>query len=190
MTDPVLTICFPDWLEDYLSASPVIFPEVEARMRFVVELSRLNVRHGGGGPFGAAVFDANGGLVAPGINLVASSGCSLLHAEMVALAAAQKVLGRYDISDGGRLRYDLYSSSEPCAMCLGAIPWSGVGGLVCGARDEDVRAIGFDEGAKLTDWVSALTQRGISVERDLLRTEARVVLEGYAAAGGLVYNPG
>lgn len=190
MTKPVLTIGFPDWLEDFLSGSPAAFPEVEARMRFVIKLSRLNVQHGNGGPFGAAVFDADGGLVAPGINLVASSGCSLLHAEMVALAAAQKALRRYDIGDGGRFRYDLYSSSEPCAMCFGAIPWSGVGGLVCGARDEDVRAIGFDEGAKLVDWVSALTQRGIRVERDVLRAEARAVLVEYAAAGGLVYNPG
>lgn len=190
MTDPVLTICFPDWLNDFLSGSAVTFPEVEARMRFAIKLSRLNILHGSGGPFGAAVFDINGGLVAPGINLVASSGCSLLHAEMVALAAAQRVLGRYDIGDGGRFLYELYSSSEPCAMCFGAIPWSGVSGLVCGARDEDVRAIGFDEGAKLTDWVSALTRRGIRVERDVLRAEARAVLEGYAATGGLVYNPG
>lgn len=189
MTEPVFTIRFPDWLNDFLFGSPATFPEVEDRMRFVINLSRLNIRHGGG-PFGAAVFDSNGGLVAPGINLVASSGCSLLHAEMVALAAAQRVLGRYDIGDGGRFLYELYSSSEPCAMCFGAIPWSGVGGLVCGARDEDVRAIGFDEGAKLTDWVSALTRRGIHVERDVLRAEACAVLGGYAAAGGLVYNPG
>lgn len=157
-------------------------------MRFVIELSRLNVQHGSGGPFGAAVFDRDGHLIAPGINLVVSSNCSLLHAEMVALAGAQKMLGRYDIGDGGRRQYDLFASTEPCAMCFGAIPWSGVRGLVCGARDADARAIGFDEGPKLADWVAALNQRGISVARDVLRAEAVAVLQEYAAASGLLYN--
>ena len=159
-------------------------------MRFVIELSRLNARHSSGGPFGAAVFDRDGLLVAPGINLVVSCKCSLLHAEMVALARAQKRLGRFDIGHGGLLAYDLFSSTEPCAMCFGAIPWSGVRGLVCGARDEDARAIGFDEGPKLADWVAALNMRGISVRRDVLRPEASAVLREYAAAGGVVYNAG
>ncbi|MBC7962417.1 MAG: nucleoside deaminase [Steroidobacteraceae bacterium] len=190
MNKPGITIRLPDWLERFMSGPPPVFPEREDRMRLVIELSRLNVRYGSGGPFGAAVFDSCGVLIATGINMVASSQCSLLHAEVVALASAQKVLGRYDIGDGGKLQYDLFASTEPCAMCFGAIPWSGVSGLICGARDEDVRGIGFEEGAKSVDWVSYLNQRGISVVRDMLRFEAVAVLQEYAAAGGLLYNSG
>jgi len=159
-------------------------------MRFVIALARKNVQQGTGGPFAAAVFDVTGGLVAPGINLVTSSNCSVLHAEMVALMLAQKTLGRYDLSDGGRRRFELVSTTEPCAMCFGAVPWSGVSQLVCGARDEDARAIGFDEGPKLTDWVSALNSRGITVQRDVLRKEATAVLREYVVAGGVIYNAG
>lgn len=157
-------------------------------MRFVINLARENVRHGTGGPFAAAVFDGTGRLVAPGINLVVASNCSVLHAEIVALMLAQKSLARYDLGDGGRLRYDLVTTTEPCAMCFGAVPWSGILQLVCGARDEDARAIGFDEGPKLTDWVSALNSRGIAVQRDVLREEAAAVLRDYVAAGGVIYN--
>lgn len=180
----------PDWVEPFLKQSPQMFPTIEERMRLVIQLSRRNVENRLGGPFGAAVFDAGGRLVASGVNMVTAAGCSILHAEMVALALAQKRLGRYDISDGGRFSFDLFASTEPCAMCFGAIPWSGVKRLVCGARDADARAVGFDEGPKLPDWPAALTSRGITVVRDALREEAAAVLQAYAAAGGPIYNAG
>jgi len=190
MIKPVISLHLPAWVERFLADSPMVFPETEERMRFVLELSRRNVRHGTGGPFGAAVFDSDGQLIAPGINMVVISNCSLLHAEMVALAGAQQKLGRYDIGDGGRLHYDLFATTEPCAMCFGAIPWSGVRRLVCGARDEDAREIGFDEGPKLANWVAALNDRGIAVLRDVLRDEAVAVLREYITSGGIIYNAG
>ena len=98
---PIISLRLPDWVERFIADSPRVFPETNDRMRFVLELSRRNVRHGTGGPFGAAIFDSDGRLIAPGINLVVISNCSLLHAEMVALAGAQQILGRYDISDSG-----------------------------------------------------------------------------------------
>ena len=73
-------------------------------------------------------------------------------------------------------------------MCLGAIPWSGVRRVVCGARGADACAIGFDEGAKPADWVAALTGRGIEVLRDVLRDEAQAVLRHYAESGRNIYN--
>ena len=73
-------------------------------------------------------------------------------------------------------------------MCLGAVSWSGARRLVCGARDEDVRAIGFDEGPKPPDWIRELERRGISVVRDELRDEAAAVLRRYAEEGGIIYN--
>lgn len=183
-----ITICLPAWVKPFLDGQPQIFPSREDRMRLTIELSTLNVQHASGGPFGAAVFDEAGRLVAPGINLVVSSGCSLFHAETVALAFAQKTLDRYDLGDGGTMQYQLYASTEPCAMCFGAIPWSGVSALICAARGEDARAIGFDEGDKPADWITSLEKRGISVEQDLLRPEAVAVLRNYASSCGELYN--
>jgi tRNA(Arg) A34 adenosine deaminase TadA len=173
-----------------LATSPEVFSTVEDRMRFVIALARQNVQRQTGGPFAAAVFDDSGRLVAPGVNMVVISNCSVFHAEIVALVLAQKGLNRYDLSDGGRLHYDLVAAAEPCAMCFGAVTWSGVRRLVCGARDEDARAIGFDEGPKLDDWVAALNDRGITVVRDVLRGDAVAVLREYVAAGGTIYNSG
>ena len=187
---PEICISLPLWVEQFLEKAPNVFRDAEERMRFVIALARENVQQGTGGPFAAAVFDDAGCLVAPGINMVTSSNCSVLHAEIVALMLAQKALARYDLSDGNRKRYELVSTTEPCAMCFGAVPWSGVQQLICGARDEDARAIGFDEGPKLADWVSALNSRGIAVQRDVLREEAAAVLREYVAAGGVVYNAG
>jgi len=183
-------IRLPDWLKNFVARSPEVFPNVEDRMRFVIALARQNVQRETGGPFASAVFDHSGRLIAPGVNMVVTSNCSVLHAEIVALTLAQKSLGRYDLSDEGRLHYDLIAAAEPCAMCFGAVPWSGVSRLVCGARDEDSRAIGFDEGPKLDDWVAALNNRGIAVLRDVLREEAAAVLREYVAAGGTIYNSG
>ena len=183
-------IRLPGWVERFVSESPDVFASVEDRMRFVIVLARRNVRHGTGGPFGAAIFDDAGRLTAPGVNLVVSANCSVAHAEIVAVTLAQKALGRYDIGDGGTADYELVSSTEPCAMCFGAVPWSGVSRLVCGAREADARAVGFDEGAKVSYWAAALYSRGIEVLRDVLRDEAAAVLQEYADAGGALYNTG
>ena len=183
-----LTIRLPDWVEAYCQSLPPVVERIEDRLRLAIELARRNVAEGTGGPFGAAVFSASGRLVAAGVNLVVTSRCSLLHAEMVALALAQQREGRFDLSAGGRFQYELCASSEPCAMCFGAIPWSGVSRLVCGARVEDAEEVGFDEGPKPEHWAEALASRGIGVVRDLLREEAVAVLRQYAARGGCVYN--
>lgn len=186
---PQVTLRLPGWVGEVSSGGDRVYRTVEDRMRFVVELSRLNVRHGTGGPFGAAVFErASGRLLAPGVNLVVGSGCSVFHAEMVAIMVAQRVLGTFDLGGESLPPYELVASTEPCAMCLGATPWSGVRHLVCGARDEDARAVGFDEGAKMSEWVGSLEDRGISVRRSVLREEAVAVLREYAERGGEIYN--
>jgi tRNA(Arg) A34 adenosine deaminase TadA len=184
------TIELPQWLTHLLKCSPEIFPTQEDRMRFIAALARENVLQQTGGPFGAGVFDSSGCLVSVGVNLVVSSNCSIFHAEIIAIALAQKKLGRYDISDGGNDVYELVATTEPCAMCFGAIPWSGITRLVCGARDEDARSIGFDEGPKLPNWQEALEKRGVHVSRDVLRHEAVDVLHLYVNTGGIIYNTG
>ncbi|MBC2715366.1 MAG: nucleoside deaminase [Desulfobacteraceae bacterium] len=186
---PELTIQLPEWVAEYVDQSSQVFSDIEDRMDFVIELSRKNIEHQTGGPFGAAVFDAAGRLIAPGANMVIPSNCSILHAEMVAIALTQKVLGRFDISDGGKFDFALFATTEPCAMCFGAIPWSGVRRLVCGARKEDAQAIGFDEGPRIENWTDALADRGINVIRDVRREKAAAVLNDYVKYGGRIYNP-
>jgi len=186
---PEVTLRLPGWVGELSSDGDRVYRTVEDRMRFVVELSRLNVRKGTGGPFGAAIFERETGrLLAPGVNLVVGSGCSVFHAEMVAIMVAQRVVGTFDLGGNDLPPYELVASTEPCAMCLGATPWSGVRHLVCGARDEDARAVGFDEGAKMAEWAGSLEDRGISVQRSVLREEAVAVLREYAERGGEIYN--
>jgi tRNA(Arg) A34 adenosine deaminase TadA len=70
---------------------------------------------------------------------------------MVAFVVVQRVIGDFDLGGSGRPPYELVASTQPCTMCLGASPWSGVRPLVCGALDEDAVEIGFDEGMKPAD---------------------------------------
>jgi tRNA(Arg) A34 adenosine deaminase TadA len=184
-------IDLPDWLESFLAERPSIYADDCERMRLAVDLSAENLRADTGGPFGAAVFESDSGrLISVGVNRVMPSHCCIAHAEMVAIACAQQRLGQYDLRMAAPARFQLFSSTEPCAMCMGAVPWSGVERLVCAARDTDARAIGFDEGHKPADWVEGYIRRGIQVTRDLLRAEAVAVLQRYAAGGGAIYGPG
>lgn len=179
----------PDWVDEIVGDPDRIYPSLEERMSLAIELARRNIDEGGG-PFGAAVFERiSGRLIAPGVNLVIPAGCSVAHAEMVAIILAQQSLGKYQLREEGQPGYDLVSTTEPCAMCLGAVPWSGVTRLVCGARDADARAIGFDEGAKPPAWPQQLSARGIEVVRDICRGQAVAVLQRYAAAWGEIYAP-
>ncbi len=189
MSYPRVSFELPEWVEDLVSGKGEFYPTKEERMRLAIELSRLNTERGTGGPFGAAIFESESGrLLAPGVNLVTTANLSTAHAEMVAIMVAQQAVGSFDLGEERLPAYELVAGTEPCAMCFGAMPWSGVRGLVCGGRDEDARSIGFDEGPKMSDWPSALRERGISVERDVLREEAAAVLNGYAESGGAIYN--
>jgi len=190
MIRPSLTLHEPDWIEKYVLQADRSFSTVMERMSFVVELSRLNVRHETGGPFAAAVFRTDdGSLLATGVNMVLSARCSVLHAEVVALIAAQQKAGTHDLSAAGLPGYELVTSTEPCAMCMGAVAWSGIRKLVCGARGSDAEETGFDEGEKPVAWAKALERRGVLVVRDICREQAASVLRDYRAKGGVIYNP-
>ena len=190
-----IAFSLPAWVPAFVQAAfgqaAGVPATVEDRMRLVIAAAWRNVEAGTGGPFAAAVFERDSGrLVALGVNLVTTQGLSLLHAEMVALAAAQRALGRWDLGGAGLPAHELVTSTEPCAMCFGAIPWSGVRRVVAGATDSDARAIGFDEGPKPADWRRALEDRGIAVLSEVLRDEACAVLQAYARRGGAIYNGG
>jgi len=188
-TFPQFHLAWPAWIADFLEQQPTTFPTPEARMDLVTTLSKLNIEQGTGGPFGAGVFRTDTyELVAPGVNLVMISRSSIAHAEIVAIMMAQQTLEAYDLGAVGLPPHELVTSCEPCTMCLGAICWSGVRHLICGARGSDAEAIGFDEGPKPGNWVTELEQRGITVTTDVGRLNATQVLKNYVEQGGEVYN--
>jgi tRNA(Arg) A34 adenosine deaminase TadA len=189
LTQIAITLSLPSWLERALPPPDTAFPAMEDRMRFVIGLAERNIAAGTGGPFAAAIFNCGTGrLIAVGVNLVTSLNSSIAHAEIIAFMLAQQWAGTYDLGAGGLPPLELVSSAEPCAMCLGAIPWSGVRRLVCGATGEDVTGIGFDEGAKPARWQRKLEERGIAVMQNVCRAEAAAVIRRYAEQGGIIYN--
>jgi len=186
---PQINFVLPKWITDFDYTKELIYPTLEDRMNLVIQLARINAQPGRGGPFAAAVFELETGkLISPGVNLVVQENNSALHAEVVALMMAQKSLKSYSFSLNGSGNFQIATSTEPCAMCMGAIPWSGVRELVCGSRDEDARAIGFEEGLKPAAWIKWYEENGIKVIRDILRAEATEVLKGYLVSGGVIYN--
>lgn len=180
-----LHLTLPPWVHAEVDAQR-LYPDVDSRIALAVDLSRRNVLHGSGGPFGAAVFDAGGRLLGVGVNRVVPTQCSAAHAEVMALATSQQRLQRYRLNDGGG-RITLAASAQPCAMCFGALVWAGIDELLVGARSDDVQdLVGFDEGPLPADWIGELERRGIRVQRDLQREAAREVLRAYGG-NGVVY---
>jgi len=184
------TIELPDWCRALAADLPDHIPDPVARMRLAVDLSRRNVEHGTGGPFGAVVASiADGRLIAVGVNRVEPELCSSAHAEIVALSLAQQALGNWNLAEADAAPLELATSCEPCAMCLGAIPWSGVKRVICGATKRDAEVTGFDEGERTADWIGMLDRRDIEVETGIHRDQAAAVLQAYKQSGERIYNP-
>ena len=171
----------------------------DEKMAFVIRLARENVNRGTGGPFGAAIFELEAGgasgreagcLAAAGVNSVARLANCVLHAEIMAIMLAQQRVGSFTLHAPGGPAYELITSCEPCAMCLGATLWSGVSRLVIGAARDDAMALGFDEGPVFAASYDYLAERGVVIVRDLRRADAVSVLQAYRAGGGPIYNPG
>jgi tRNA(Arg) A34 adenosine deaminase TadA len=180
-----LHLHLPPWIHDEVDASRAYDSPAE-KIALAIDLSRRNVRHGSGGPFGAAVFDPAHRLVGVGVNRVVPTACSIAHAEMMAFATGQQRTGRYRLNDDGG-PWTLATSSQPCAMCYGAMFWAGIDELLIGARAADVQSLaGFDEGPLPADWQGELRQRGIGVQVDMARDAACEVLRDYGSSG-LVY---
>jgi tRNA(Arg) A34 adenosine deaminase TadA len=185
---PVVYVDYPAWVSDVVGDTTT-YPDDEAKMRLAIAMSRANVEHGTGGPFGAAIFERDSGrLVAVGMNSVVRLGNCTLHGEMVAFMMAQRLVGSFSLSAPGLPAHELFTSCEPCAMCLGATLWSGVRRVVYGAGREDASRLNFEEGPVFPASYEYLEDRGIEIVRDLLRDEARAVLELYRETNGKIYN--
>ncbi len=187
MTKYQLTLHLPDWIDEVVDWDKT-YRSDEEKIALAVELSRQNVLRGSGGPFGSAIFAIDSGkLLSVGVNRVMPLHNSTAHGEMMAIMLAEHQLQSFSLSADG-VKRELFTSCEPCAMCLGGTLWSGVKRLVCAATADDARAIGFDEGPVYDSSYAYLQQAGIEVVRLVLRDEAKAVLDNYLSRGGTIYN--
>jgi tRNA(Arg) A34 adenosine deaminase TadA len=185
---PVVQVEYPDWVNSVVDWDDA-YPTDEERMRVAIAVAHANVERATGGPFGAAIFEAaSGRLVAVGMNSVVRLHNCTLHGEMMAFMMAQARLGSFTLNAPSLPAHELFTSCEPCAMCLGATLWSGVQRVVYGATREDASRLNFEEGPVFPESYEYLEKRGIRIVRNVLRDEARVVLEMYRAKGGKIYN--
>jgi tRNA(Arg) A34 adenosine deaminase TadA len=183
-----LRIDQPSWIDAAVDWTRPYRTDDE-KVRLTISLARENVVRETGGPFGAAIFQADTGrLVAVGVNSVVRLLNSALHGEMIAFMMAQRQLQSLTLAAPGLPTHELATSSEPCAMCLGATLWSGVKRVVFGAEREHAENVGFDEGPVFPESYQYLRDRGIEIVGGVLREEARAVLELYRSRGGPIYN--
>jgi guanine deaminase len=125
-----------------------------------ISLAIENVR-AGGGPFGAVIVQ-NGEILAEGANRVTSESDPTAHAEIVAIRAACRTLANFQLTG-----CDLYCSSEPCPMCLGAIYWARLDRVFYGASAADASAAGFDDAFIFREIPKPPRQRRIPMEQHL-----------------------
>ena len=144
----------------------------EAFMREAIKLSAESVRSGGG-PFGAVIV-RNGEIIARGENRVTVCNDPTAHAEVSAIREAAARLGTYDLSG-----CEIYSSCEPCPMCLGAIYWARLDKLYYAGTRADAANVGFDDAHIYEELPLDPSQRELPTET-LLREEAQRVFEAWA----------
>jgi guanine deaminase len=143
-------------------------------LREAIRLSRVRMRQGRGGPFGAVVV-RDGSIVARGWNAVTSSVDPTAHAEVVAIRRACRKLGTFSLAG-----CVLYASCEPCPMCLAAAYWARVDRLVYAATRADAARAGFDD-AFIYDQVPLAPEvRSLHTDH-LLREDATAVFEEWLA---------
>lgn len=136
----------------------------EELMRTAIRLSEENVK-AGGGPFGA-VIARNGEIVATGVNRVTPDCDPTAHAEVSAIRAAAAKLGTFDLSG-----CEIYTSCEPCPMCLGAIYWAHLDRMYYGNDKNDAAKIGFDDAFIYKELELAPAERKLK-SQELLPEEA------------------
>ena len=148
--------------------------EDETFLRRAIALSRERMAAGDGGPFGA-VIARDGVIVAEGWNQVTSANDPTAHAEMVAIRRACQAVGSFSLAGA-----TIYTSCEPCPMCLGAIYWARLARIVYANDRADAAAIGFDDAFLYREIPLPPARRAIPTER-MLAGEARAVFAAWAA---------
>ena len=150
----------------------LIMPGHPEFMQQAIRLATENVLHGRGGPFGAVVVQ-HGAVIATGANQVTATNDPTAHAEIVAIRNACQALGTFQLVD-----CDVYTSCEPCPMCLAALYWARCRTIFYGNDAADAARAGFDDSFLYEEVKKPLDQRSIPIER-LLGDEARTSFEAW-----------
>jgi guanine deaminase len=146
----------------------------ELWMREAIQLALDNMRAGGGGPFGAVIV-RGGEVIARGSNRVTTANDPTAHAEVVAIREACRVLQTFHLEG-----CEIYSSCEPCPMCLAAVYWARLDGLFFAGARGDAADAGFDDEFLYRELAVALPERRIATGQ-LLRNEALSVFNEWKA---------
>jgi len=146
----------------------------EAFMRRAIALSRRGMEVAAGGPFGAVVV-RDGRVLGEGWNQVTSTNDPTAHAEVVAIRRACAAVGAFELRGA-----TVYTSCEPCPMCLAALYWARVDAVVYGNAREAAARIGFDDEWLYREVPKPLAERSLPMRR-LLAAEALEVFEAWAA---------
>jgi tRNA(Arg) A34 adenosine deaminase TadA len=134
-------------------------------MKKAIRLSISNVEKGNGGPFGAVIVK-DGKVIARGVNNVTSTNDPTAHAEVVAIRKACKALKTYQLTG-----CEIYTSCEPCPMCLAAIYWARPDKIFFAGSKEDAAAIGFDDKLIYEEIAKPIAERKIFTQQ-ILREQA------------------
>ena len=145
----------------------------EVFMRKALELSIENVKNGGG-PFGAVIVKGDE-VVATGVNRVTANCDPTAHAEVSAIREAARKLGTFDLSG-----CEIYTSCEPCPMCLGAIYWAHLDKMYYGNTKADAKEIGFDD-SFIYDELELKPENRKLYSENLLHNEAIKAFEAWSA---------
>jgi guanine deaminase len=141
-------------------------------MARAIQLSLDNVRSGKGGPFGAVIVK-NGEMIAEGVNRVTAVNDPTAHAEVVAIREACAKLRVFELTD-----CEIYTSCEPCPMCLGAIYWARLTRVYFGNLASDASKIGFDDSFIYREIAQVLRKRSIPMV-PMMREQALVAFRAW-----------
>jgi len=153
----------------------------EDHMRRAIDLSEAMMRSNRGGPFGAVVVK-DGAVIAEGFNKVTSDNDPTAHAEIVAIRAACEHLGTF-LLDG----CEIYTSCEPCPMCLAAIYWARISRIYYANTRQDAAGIGFDDNHIYREIPLPIAARSVPMERLLADDAAQAFHEWDAKSDKIRY---
>ena len=161
-----------------------MYKECGKRMNKFMKIANECAYHGSsnneGGPFGAVITDNEGNIVAKGNNMVLANNDPTAHAEITVIREACKKLGTYDLSD-----YILYTSCEPCPMCLSAIIWSNIKEVYYACTREDAGSIGFRDDV-IYEYLEGKKKDLLNLKQ-IDREECVSLFEKYKQEGKVIY---
>lgn len=149
-------------------------------MKIAKECAEKGSSHNEGGPFGAVIVDAKGNIIAEANNMVLKNNDPTAHAEVTAIRKACEKLGTYDLSD-----CTIYTSCEPCPMCLSAITWANIKNVYYACTRNDANEIGFRDNA-IYEFLEGKNKSLLNIE-EIDREECLKVFEEYKNNNKTIY---